>query len=78
MAAHAARTAPTQPLPAPTRHAIRRAFRRSATLLAIVAAVILTFGNVGALAAASHAVCTYGTPAGTTCGEALYLLGFPV
>jgi hypothetical protein len=78
MAAHAVRTAPTPLLPTPTQHSVRRTTRRSLTVIAVVTALVLTIGNHGALAAASHAVCTWGTPAGTTCGEALYLIGFPV
>lgn len=77
MAAHAASTAPAPLLPTPTRNSVRRATRRSLLAIAAVTALVLMIGNLGALAAASHAVCTYGTEPGTTCGEALWLLGYP-
>lgn len=77
MAAHAARTAPAPLLPTPTRHTVRRPALRPLLWLAVATALVLLAANAGAVQAAAHAACTYGTDPGTTCGEALWLLGFP-
>lgn len=83
MAAHAARTVPA-PLPStPERTLVRPPIRRPALrpllwLAAMATVLAVLVPNASAVQAAAHAACTYGTEPGTTCGEALYLLGFPV
>jgi hypothetical protein len=47
-------------------------------VVAAVAATVLLALNAGTVAKVAHAACTVGTEPGTTCGEALYELGFPV
>lgn len=46
-------------------------------IVIIVSAFALSIGNLGALGATATAACTFGTAPGTTCGEALVLMGYP-
>lgn len=78
MAAHAASTAPAPLLPTPTRGTVRRSGVRRLPWLGAVTVLVLLAMNASAVQATAHATCTWGTEPGTTCGEALYLLGFPV
>ncbi len=81
MAAHAATTAPAPLLPTPGQRpggsTIRRPALRPLLWLVVASALVLLAANVGAVEAAASSACTYGTEPGTTCGEALWLLGFP-
>ena len=81
MAAHAASTAPAPLLPTPGHplggHPVRRPALRPLLWLAAVAALVLIALNAGTVQAAAQTACTYGTEPGTTCGEALWLLGYP-
>lgn len=45
--------------------------------LAVALAVLGVLAAPEAVSSAAHAACTIGTPDGTTCGEALVLLGYP-
>ncbi len=56
---------------------VRRPALRPLLWLAAATALVLIVLYAGPIADAAHAVCTAGTEAGTTCGEALYTLGFP-
>ena len=77
MAANAATTAHAPLVGAPARIPVRRPARRSLLAIAAATALALALTNLGALTDAAHAACTAGTEPGTTCGEALYAIGFP-
>jgi hypothetical protein len=76
MTAHASIATPiTLRQPRRSRRRIPPRLAARAVTLSVVAALATVGGE--RLAAASHAACTLGTPAGTSCAEALVLLGYP-
>ena len=70
---------PVQAVPIGTRPSLRR-WRPPGRLWLALAACCFVLGVAAApeaVQAAATEVCTTGAPEGTTCGEALWLLGYP-
>ena len=74
MTTHVAASSGPIPVPRPR---IRRPGSRSVAWLVGLAIAVVVAAAPQQVQAAAHATCTLGTPPGTTCGEALVLLGYP-
>lgn len=78
MTAHAPRlTAPLDRSTLRRRPRVPRLGRRTVIVLLLAACVLAIMQAPSEVAAAAHATCTIGEPAGTTCGEAMVHVGYP-
>jgi len=56
---------------------VRRPGLRIVAWAVILVILLVVAAAPSQVQGAAHAACTLGTPSGTTCGEALVLLGYP-